>query len=159
MALLTVILIVMFEELSKSAVHFSESTASLSNSLKTTRQYLMSSYSDFYSATSSFILLVDTDFLCTRVHTLNGRSFTTFIHTNITITCLFLCVWSIFLALINIRTRIFFMFIFYIFTRTCYVCAFQFLPIHWSNYRFNSFNDVSKCFVDTFCSVNCWFNS
>ena len=80
--------------------------------------------------------------------------FTTFINTNITITCvlfIFRRVWSLFLYLIIIRTWIFFMFICFLFTLILFVDAFQFVPINRSNFILN-------LFIEAYCSIAVQFN-
>ena len=85
-----------------------------------------------------------------------------FIDTNITIMWflfIFVHAWSLFLALVIIRTWSFFMFVHFIFVCARYFDPFQFLPIHRSNYRLNCYFDVFNFFVYAFCSVDVQFHS
>ena len=67
--------------------------------------------------------------------------------------------WSLFLALITICTRIFFVFICFLVEFNSWVDALLFLPIRWSNSILNCFVDVSNFLVNEFCSVDVLFTS
>ena len=76
----------------------------------------------------------------------------TFVHMNINISCfffLFRLSWSLFLALIIIHTRSFFLIARFVVTRNSFVDGFKFLPIHWGDSRFDFFFvDESNYFID-----------
>ena len=77
--------------------------------------------------------------------------FTTFIHTNITITLFFFHIRrsrSLFVALIIVRTQSFFVFTCFVVPRNRYVYAFQLHSIHQHNSRLNCFVGVSNCLID-----------
>ena len=152
----------MFAASSKSTVICFEYASYLTDSLATIIRCQISSNPNLYCAIISYILLTDTAF-DVHVHSyIEWNFFTTFVHANITITWfffLFRISQSLFLTLITIYTRNFFVFILFLVVRTSYVDNFQFLTVYRSNYRLICFVDVSNCFVCVFCSINIRFNS